>query len=404
MLPKTPKDSGNSGRHYERDCLTPDRTGSLTKVYATAAGSQPRTVSVILEPPAKPSTQTRVELYPTVARRMPGRRVWRVMAQGRVVRCWRENLQRRLVQRLLKRTLRMTDVELASPVFTERMHDFWVRPLRGKRVSVQISGTMFRLGKRSKGSGHFQAPIDVHVDLVGDHGDETGHITVHSQARQLNGNGSTTVADAAPVRLIPPCGTSVISDIDDTIKVSHVHSRSELLANTFLRPFAAVDGMSAAYQKWSQEGCEFHYVSSSPWQLFRPLHRFLDEHEFPDGSYHLRTFRLRDPTNLRMMLAGARSKRKAIRALLKWFPFRQFVLIGDSGERDSRLYAKLAHKHGHQIAQICIRKLPHDKGAAEQRIRKSLADLPPVKWRIFEHGEELGDLIAGSIRGWQFRD
>jgi phosphatidate phosphatase APP1 len=32
-------------------------------------------------------------------------------------------------------------------------------------------------------------------------------------------------------------GVSVISDIDDTVKTSNVVDRSDLLANTFLRPF-----------------------------------------------------------------------------------------------------------------------------------------------------------------------
>ena len=62
-------------------------------------------------------------------------------------------------------------------------------------------------------------------------------------------------------------GVSIISDIDDTIKVTNVHSKSALLKCTFYDCFKPVDGMNDLYQKWSKQKCQFHYVSASPWQL-----------------------------------------------------------------------------------------------------------------------------------------
>ncbi len=63
-------------------------------------------------------------------------------------------------------------------------------------------------------------------------------------------------------------GVSIISDIDDTIKISQVLSKRSLLKNTFYSYFKPVDGMNELYQKWSEQKCQFHYVSSSPWQLY----------------------------------------------------------------------------------------------------------------------------------------
>ena len=63
-------------------------------------------------------------------------------------------------------------------------------------------------------------------------------------------------------------GISVISDIDDTIKVSNVVSRRALLRHTFCHSFQPVHGMSEVYRKWSEQHCQFHYVSASPWQLY----------------------------------------------------------------------------------------------------------------------------------------
>ncbi len=51
------------------------------------------------------------------------------------------------------------------------------------------------------------------------------------------------------VHLIASHGVSVISDIDDTIKHSQVTDKSELLQNTFLREFRAVEGMPELYQR-----------------------------------------------------------------------------------------------------------------------------------------------------------
>ena len=54
--------------------------------------------------------------------------------------------------------------------------------------------------------------------------------------------------------LLPRRGISVISDIDDTIKVSHVANRGRLLRNTFVNPFAPVPGMAELYQAWREAG------------------------------------------------------------------------------------------------------------------------------------------------------
>ena len=69
------------------------------------------------------------------------------------------------------------------------------------------------------------------------------------------------------VQLLPPRGVSVVSDVDDTIKISQVADHRELLNNTFLRPMEAVPGMPALYRRWAKDGAAFHYVTASPWQL-----------------------------------------------------------------------------------------------------------------------------------------
>lgn len=62
-------------------------------------------------------------------------------------------------------------------------------------------------------------------------------------------------------------GVSVISDIDDTVKISNVLCKRLLLKHTFYSYFKPVEGMNELYQKWAEQQCQFHYVSASPWQL-----------------------------------------------------------------------------------------------------------------------------------------
>ena len=147
---------------------------------------------------------------------------------------------------------------------------------------------------------------------------------------------------AGAVQLIGPRGFSVISDIDDTIKITEVGDRRALLANTFLREFREVPGMAALYRRWAKEGVFFHYVSASPWQLYAPLAAFLEAACYPSGSVHLKGFRWADTSLLDLFSSAEKTKRQAIEPILALFPHRRFILVGDSGERDPEIYAALA--------------------------------------------------------------
>jgi len=167
------------------------------------------------------------------------------------------------------------------------------------------------------------------------------------------------------VLLYPRRGLSIVSDIDDTIKDSQVGDRKELLANTFLRKFRSIEGMADLYSDWAGQGAAFHYVSSSPWQLLEALKSFSDEDGFPNGSMHLRNFRLRDQL-LRKLVLRRNGKIIAIRNLLQALPERDFVLIGDSGEKDPKIYRKICKQYPGRVKAVFIRDLDHRRFEASQ--------------------------------------
>lgn len=182
--------------------------------------------------------------------------------------------------------------------------------------------------------------------------------------------------------IVPRLGLSVISDIDDTIKVSQVRDRNELLLNTFAREFVAVPGMAQHYEELAKRrGTRFHYVSAGPIQLYPPLDRFMRDAGFPAGSVHLR-----ESTAYSNVIPGHDDSRAhklaAIGRLLAEFPQRRFLLIGDSGEADPEIYGEIARSHPDQVVGIRIRDVSGD-AADSARYAAAFADLPSPLWQIF---------------------
>jgi phosphatidate phosphatase APP1 len=189
------------------------------------------------------------------------------------------------------------------------------------------------------------------------------------------------------VLLVEPEGVSVISDIDDTLKHTGVGCRRTLLANTFLRPFESIPGMAERFRRWAAAGAVFHYVSASPWQLYEHLARHLAEEGFPPGSFHLRAFRLRDHLLRRLWLVRRSGKWRMLCQLLAMFPRRQFVLVGDSGERDPELYGALARRFPQQVISIWIRQL--ERLPDLRRYTRAFRGVPEGCWHLFRSAEEL---------------
>ena len=204
------------------------------------------------------------------------------------------------------------------------------------------------------------------------------------------------------IELVEASGASVISDIDDTVKVTNVADHRELLRNTLLREFSAVPGMPEVFRGWRGAGTAFHYVSASPWQLSPCLCGFFAAAGLPAGSMHLKLFRLKDSTPLRRLPSRKRSKRRVIEQIMADFPGRRFLLVGDSGERDPEVYAAVAKRRPAQVAGIAIRMV--ESRAPARKVRDRLAalgrKLPPGGLTVFESAEELAARHGLSNAFW----
>jgi hypothetical protein len=175
------------------------------------------------------------------------------------------------------------------------------------------------------------------------------------------------------IRLIPKQGAAVISDIDDTIKITGIPAgKDTVIVNTFFREFRAAPGMAAKYRAMADSGYAFHYVSGGPWQMHGPLSEYLIDGSggFPVGSFHMKSVpkNLLEPStweDLHQLVQGNATfeqKVEQISALLTNFPERRFILIGDSGEKDPEVYAEIRKRFGAQVREILIRDVVNDRG------------------------------------------
>src|SRR5438067_7252361 len=307
--------------------------------------------------------EDRVVLFPSVAHLSPDSEHWIVDVHGDVSTSSKMSFSKRVLFKLLVRAMRAGQPELSSDLFQERIARFVAKDSAGRRVAVRIGDAVFRLPNKTRRNGHFQAPIAVPRSLA-ELCAETAAVGAE-QYLQVNILGAKATGQAY---LIPPTGLSIISDIDDTLKHSHVGCKRTLLANTFLKPFETIPGMARIFRDWWSEGAAFHYVSSSPWQLYEHLAEHLVSEGFPTGSFHLRPFRLRDHLLRRLLMLRRSGKAGVIRSLLKTFPRRQFLLVGDSGEHDPEVYGAVARRYSQQVSGILIRQL-----AGERDIRRRYA-------------------------------
>ena len=291
--------------------------------------------------------------------------------------------QRATLDKLLRGKLNLTTEEFGSKYFRERSQMFLVDNERSKSLTVSVAGRTVTLTP-SKANGHFDDQITLKVP--------PGKSGEWIEVRAVTRPGESRVF-AGSIQLIGPRGVSVVSDIDDTIKISNVLDKRELIANTFAREFRAAPGMADLYRAWAAGGnIVFHYVSGSPWQLYPALIDFTQREGFPRGTFNFRQFRLKDESAVEFLENRTLEyKVGVIDTLMRRFPERQFVLVGDSGEKDPEVYRELASRFPNQVRAILIRDV-RGEDLSSDRFVKLYEKLPGhITRRVFRDTRELAD-------------
>jgi len=291
-----------------------------------------------------------VSFFPTCGFRNE-RGQWVVPIHGWLYEPGEQSRLRRAAIRLIERTL---DLRAEGKDFHALRIKTTVRHRLGllladnerfERVKITLCDGVHIMG-RSHANGHFEGEVIV--------ADERPAGMVDFAAVVRSGDRRTF---SGCCHLLEDHGTSVISDIDDTIKITGVGDRSAMLKNTFIETFADVPGMAQLYGRLAQaHGAAFHYVSASPWSLYPLLSAFAVKADFPLGSWHLRNLRLWGRDLRHLFTKSAAVKKPAIEKILQTYPRRKFVLVGDAGEHDAAIYTEMARKYAPQVLRILIRR------------------------------------------------
>lgn len=170
------------------------------------------------------------------------------------------------------------------------------------------------------------------------------------------------------VLTVPPDAKyGIISDVDDTILHTGATEITTMAKLTFFgnaRTRAPFDGVAKLYEEMQcsvdgEPANPIFYVSSSPWNLYDLLEDFLELNAIPRGPLLLRDLGFDDNKFLK---SGHDHKLDKARRLIKTLDELPFLLFGDSGQEDARLYAAAAKEFPDRIAGIFIRDI--DPGVA----------------------------------------
>ncbi|HYO86178.1 MAG TPA: phosphatase domain-containing protein [Dermatophilaceae bacterium] len=204
-----------------------------------------------------------------------------------------------------------------------------------------------------------------YVDLVVErHGLDPGWHQVGIEPRDgQEVTAAVTVVD-------PSVRFGLVSDIDDTVITTSLPRPMIAAWNTFVLHEQArhiVPGMAPLYRQLLADnpGAPIFYLSTGAWNTAATLTRFLDRHGYPAGPLLLTDW---GPTNTGWFRSGQDHKRENLHRLAREFPRIGWVLVGDDGQHDPRLYTDFARDRPDVVRAIGIREL----SAAEQVLSHGL--------------------------------
>ncbi|TFK28491.1 hypothetical protein FA15DRAFT_700943 [Coprinopsis marcescibilis] len=199
-------------------------------------------------------------------------------------------------------------------------------------------------------------------------------------------------------------GFGVLSDIDDTIKVSNVLDRIALLKSTLLEEPKAVPGMPELYASLatSLNSPQFVYLTATPYQFYPFLNRFVDSaYSASKGPILSQNLTIVDIPEAIEFISSSNTfayKVSQIDRVQALYPNKKFLLIGDSTQADPEVYAASARKHGGFVSCIWIRQVEGANNAPE-RFAETFLGLDG-KFRVFSDDQIAGladiDIAGGA--------
>jgi hypothetical protein len=187
----------------------------------------------------RPLNTGEILLFPDVAFQSLDNDTWKIMVHG-----WKYQTNKRKgwlgfgaslwLERLAKNVINQNDIlYLNGSINRDRLRPFFVTDDSNQGITIQIGDKNQLI--QTDNYGEFYEQIELTNDEIQQQ--RKGDLMTYEAIDDDEGNAT------GMIRLIEPKqGISVISDIDDTIKISEVLDKVRLLANTFIFPFKSVPG------------------------------------------------------------------------------------------------------------------------------------------------------------------
>lgn len=217
-----------------------------------------------------------------------------------------------------------------------------------------------------------------------------------SEIQELNVYATGATLGNATAYLVPPTGFTVISDIDDILRITKIYEPKEGLLNSFARPFTPWMNMPDIYANWSRSipNMHFHYLTTTPEQITRNYMDFIYK-TYPGGSFDTR------PLNFSDVDATLSIRKFLLDKIFDTFPTRKFILVADTSNSDvMKDYPELGTTRPDQVQCIFLRntsatdddKFPYDTSGFK--------GIPQNKYMFFKVPDDLTNLDIVNGQCW----
>ncbi|GGE69693.1 uncharacterized protein DUF2183 [Pedobacter psychrotolerans] len=232
---------------------------------------------------------------------------------------------------------------------------FILKPYPLVRVRLQFFGqTVYQ---KTEQDGFFKFEWEAVEDV------KAGWHTVNVEAVDEHDN----VLNACEGKVYVPHITqyAFISDVDDTVMISHSATIGRRLRELFIKnPHTRKTFPDAAshYQQLALSHTDknqpnpFFYVSSSEWNLYDYLVETFRFNQLPDGAFLLNTLkRWRDL--IKTGKTGHEGKLLRVMRILNAFPNQKFIFFGDNSQHDPEIYTQIVERYPNNIEAVYIRNI-----------------------------------------------
>lgn len=262
---------------------------------------------------------------------------------------------------------------------------FLVKPIPHVRVQLQWGEQQFYSTTERDGFFKFEWASSTSVP-AGWH-----PVTVHL----LDGQDQVTATGEGKIFVPHITQYGFISDIDDTVLVSHSATTGKKLKVMFTKnprsrkTFSDVvryyDLLALAHTEPTVLN-PFFYVSSSEWNLYDDLNEFFKHNGLPKGAFLLNQIK-RWYQLFKTGTTKHQGKLIRVARILEAFPKQRFVLLGDNSQSDPEIYAAIANRYRDNIVAIYIRNIRVEKEMPTQELLASVQN-KDIHTCLFKHTDE----------------